>query len=1488
MQGDPKRMAVGTRASRIFAWVRRALLALVVLVLVSAVAAVILLPRLLPKELLRKQVEEALAKETGRPVTIDAVGWSWTGGLACEGLKIGVRKDSAVEAAPTIAADGAGPEAPGSDAEGAPPYLARAERLIVVLGPFDLVDAAMGHEVALESLRIEGLRLWLVQHRDGSWNAQDLAGRKPVAIRSLQITDAAVHIRNEALGRDLDLTGVRATLRRLASTGQGILTMSTELPSGEAEGAGGPRGTMSMTASLSSLDPADRDNLSGSVNAEWRDVSWPEVMSVAMAVPPAAEKFSRTSGRVTATFERGGWRADGAIETDRLPLAGPETEAGAQPMRAVLGFQVSRASPRKPLAVDMVRLTAPGISLTATGMVRIEGPKDLAPDIHLVGRISWTPLCQNIAQVRTFADRFDRFGGETGLDLVLKTVHDGFHVTAVVDLKDTLAAMEPGLRKEPGQPCLLVAEATLPADLGTPRLDRLDVSTAAGVLKVVGPVPLGPVEAWPAGTSVVVSADLQSAEALAEMVPALGEALGPPAAADGSGHAGARISGPARAEVTVSPVRGGATPAWDARLRVSLTDLAIRAPSGPNKAAGTHAEILASATVCAAPGQGTTADVHDVTVRLGEGMIGWSGTASLVVPAEKSASPSGRTDGRVSIQGLEALGAILATKWFPADGPPPVAGRLSLAVGGELAGGKVTGKLLLDLTETAIAGDPYFVKPRGRPATAAVEGSLVPGEPHFLDSTTTLDLEGVHAEVTSRLQLHVAMGKPGDEMKARSLLIQSGPLVNVKLQAAVEDLGGLSKLSPAAGKLLQGKAHGPARVWMQVLMVTDKASFSGGADLTDAALALGGALEKTAGVPLHLSASADVAPAPASEQEPGFTCETSLDAALADSTTKVAGRIAAAVPRSIEAFASLDQTMALLRSADMKLDATWQHGPALEKALPWLRPLYAQCRIEGPLAVTARMAGTPLEGAVRLDLDAAACSIGQGGRILKKAGMPASLHLEARYGQVPGELILDGLKMRVADVEAEASGRFLFDDPRLAAAAPPAAWSVTAKGRLPDLAMLGVALPPEVRPADLAGGLEFDVQAVGDQLGTGLEKCSLVFQGAGLEWVGRRVLINGPVTYDGHIVSFGKSGASDPLHLVIGGTDLRLIGDIVRPEAAPAGAIFVRGPKVDVDELKKFAEDSQKRIEALARKGESGRRPRPAAPAATDPMAGPLGDLVRRARVSVDADIDQINVTVPEWDNSYFELMGFTAKARLAGGVFAAPDIRYGVNNGTVQSSVEIDLRGDVPVLAMTEDRRNLDSRDNIKPQIDALFPRLVCTGKVSTFETKRVRMETGAIPVGHGENTLIEGTLSGPSAPEYMQKLFPGLKLTTYAYKKMSNVYELQADGTIQNRMIFDGRDYDIYLFGYTKADGSFEYTLGIDLSVSLGSETWSRELDQGKVPLLVYTGRIVGKQFAEQYIRYVRPDELAYDVFIKRSLLIKLFQRLGKKPPDLSQPPK
>jgi hypothetical protein len=385
------------------------------------------------------------------------------------------------------------------------------------------------------------------------------------------------------------------------------------------------------------------------------------------------------------------------------------------------------------------------------------------------------------------------------------------------------------------------------------------------------------------------------------------------------------------------------------------------------------------------------------------------------------------------------------------------------------------------------------------------------------------------------------------------------------------------------------------------------------------------------------------------------------------------------------------------------------------------------------------------------------------------------------------------------------------------------------------------------------------------------------------------VRLDGPIDYNNQRLKTG-----DGLNLVVGGSDVTLVAYIAHPNDNPTGSLLVRGKTLDLDEtqemIRRTAEHLAARKDARPTAGEA-RRPGAYASGInkdrplSDRLARRLQRLLAGAQMSAEIKLDRVGFVIPEWETRY-DLTDLAAEGRLAGGRFVMPRFACALNEGTVGGEMALDFRHDVPVLSVVYDARNLKMAENLKPFIDSTFPGMQVFGTLSTRAAITRRLEKGAHTIGRGETVLTDGLLEGPAAPDYITRLLPGLKLTRYHFNRMSNLFENKPNGDADNRMLFDGKAYDLYIFGVTHPDGRTSYKLGVDLSVSLGSKTISRTLGQGKLPLMHYTGRIVGSQFAEQQVSYVLPHDFAYDVFIRRNVLLQLIRRIGEKEPEIKRP--
>jgi len=1475
------------------AWLVACAAALVVVTLIA-------LPGLLPEGTVRRQVAAILAEHLGRPVMVDSARLTWGEGLTATGVKIRRRQG-----------DG---------------YLAVADRLTVRLDPLDAARAAAGRDVPLQAVRVEGLELWLTLDAEGRLNVADLADRadrKPLKINALQVSGASVHFENRRVGQSLTLHNAHASLGELASTGRGYVSLSADLgepatdPEAAAETAK-PRDIV-LTANLDRLALG----VPGSLKAEWTDIRWPEVAAIAELRPPLARAFSRTSGRMSASFKADAWDAEGAVQAADLTLAAADDGHAVTIPHAILGFQLHQASATAPLTINLAKFSAPGVDLKVSGKVRIEpsatepdADPDRAPwtvrhaDLRAEGVVAWVALTQSVKPLGSVAKRFDRIGGKARIDLSLTTPPEGPHLTGWADLTDTLMVCQGLVNKEERQRLRLEVDAKCGPDLAEVNLLRLDLLTDAGRIRAAGRLPLATLlkAALPGddtglgrrltGTNLTVHADIHDAERLATLVPALGAPVPT-----------LRPAGPLTLEVTCAAAEAAdappdAPPTWVAKVRGDLTAMTLAGAARTHKPGGMPATF--DARIDLVPDT-RRSNVRRLRADLGKGAIEWNGSARIDWPRKEGERPVGRFEGTLRVSGVEAIGAIVAPNRFAED--PPVAGGATFNVEADLAEGRLRNRVKeTSLEQMAIRAQDYFAKPAGLPATLSATSFWHTGKWNQVEAEAHVELPGASLdakveavlgfkwfdltpEADSDAKRPPEAGQPAAGPKPTAAVnVTLLPTTTLDVQAHVSDLVKAADLSPWLKRSLKGyRAVGAAEGQLALAMHQQTLDVSGGLDLTHADLDVGPYLKKPAGRALTLDLETEVALAP---QESLMVRVVNVKAQLGDSTARADGWVRLDQAGLASPLGGAARIAATLEEADLKVHADWTHTPDLRRSLPWLEPLYDQCRLDGPTAWSLAFSGTPTRGRLRLDVNATDCRISAAGpakadgagndrpAVLKPAGTKAVVGLDVRYGEVPGEMVVDRFELGLAGATASAGGRFLFDDPRLVLLERPTAWALRVGGRVPDSRLVASLLPGHLADLKPRGAVTLDLKAAHDTKSTEIESCRLTFDNARIEWLGKTVRLDGPIDYNHQRLKTG-----DGLTLAAGGSDLTLVAYIAHPNDDPTGSLLVRGKALDLNEAEEMirltAEHLAARKEAKPAEGDAGQPVR----SLSDRLAQRLQRLLARAQMSAEVKLDRVSLVVPDWKARY-DLTDLAAEGRLAGSRFVMPRFACALNHGTVAGNMALDFRRDVPVLSVAYDARNLKMADNLKPFIDSTFPGMQVFGSVSTRATLTRRFEKGAYTVGRGENVLTEGILEGPGAPDYITRLLPGLKLTRYPFNRMSNVYENKPNGDADNRMLFDGKAYDVYIFGVTHPNGRTAYQLGVDLSISLGSKTISRTLDQGKLPLMHYTGRIVGSQFAEQQISYVLPHEFTYDVFIRRNLLLQLIRRIGERAPEIKRP--
>ncbi len=230
--------------------------------------------------------------------------------------------------------------------------------------------------------------------------------------------------------------------------------------------------------------------------------------------------------------------------------------------------------------------------------------------------------------------------------------------------------------------------------------------------------------------------------------------------------------------------------------------------------------------------------------------------------------------------------------------------------------------------------------------------------------------------------------------------------------------------------------------------------------------------------------------------------------------------------------------------------------------------------------------------------------------------------------------------------------------------------------------------------------------------------------------------------------------------------------------------------------------------------------------------------LLRQCSVAGSCDIGQLCYTDPA-TGAFMELQQLRGGYELAEGVFQA-QILAGLGGGVVELTVKSVLDADEPVIEYHQAAREMSANESLRVVVESEFPGLEVTGTISEKKDLRVALRHvlagGMNWQGSGVTKCLDGTLYGPGGPNWLIKVFPGLRLVEYKWREMTNQYDCYPDGSKKNHMLFDGQRYDIYITGLSQPvtqqeqyDAVME-KLRQDLQASRDQLT---RLDQGRLKL-------------------------------------------------------
>jgi hypothetical protein len=204
-------------------------------------------------------------------------------------------------------------------------------------------------------------------------------------------------------------------------------------------------------------------------------------------------------------------------------------------------------------------------------------------------------------------------------------------------------------------------------------------------------------------------------------------------------------------------------------------------------------------------------------------------------------------------------------------------------------------------------------------------------------------------------------------------------------------------------------------------------------------------------------------------------------------------------------------------------------------------------------------------------------------------------------------------------------------------------------------------------------------------------------------------------------------------------------------------------------------------------------------------------------------------------------------------------------------------------------DTRDVTAAKNIQPQLARFFPGNTVYGYFNRSEELVISLRDMVAnvidsryvtrPKGESKTVTLDGLVEGRAAPMFVTKIFPGLNLTKYRYRKMTSFAEHKPDGSTYNDMVFDGHTYDLYMEGTTDANNIGRYEVGLILLGTPQSAEWNHKYRQGRIPILKSKSRIEdGKRYDEE-ISYPWPNQALFTIFLKNNIFYRIWLQSRQK---------
>jgi len=1368
--------------------------------LVGCLVVAAALPALIPKAWLGRQLSGLLEQRLARPVRIESVRLGWIRGLVVEGLEVDRHPDF-----------GQG-------------LLLRMTRARCSLAPWRWVRQVLGQ------LQLDQPELWVVLDRQGRLNLGTLPPLDgSLRIDSWLISSAALHLVDQQRSRQLDLQlGVlkwgldRATGRARWQIDGRLVEAVREVSIDEATVAA--EGQLLSEGSLTLPTLSKRASLGGQGRFEWSDL---DLSTVPVHLFPSAG------------LERLGGRSDGEVDLEvgsDLRLRWRLTSR----LRKLTAWHDARAQPRRLESLD---LTSTGHFNPSADLLTIEQIRCVLPGFELRGDstdhrpallLGWRsdePIRVNLAgEVEDFSKllgqvpEMERLLSGTRLAGGCRFKFRWVKSLAVDEVavrlwSDRLSVVRAGVVEvAPGCPAELRVVGSYERDSRRLSLEQMRVVLGASRGSVTAdvsiPAPGADLAEWLAclGSQAALEAEITTTD-LAELLASWPVLAGPwwrgPA------------EGPASVSVSLLPSAGGR-----ARCELVLPASSVcRIGRILRKTAGKELRLAAWAHL-AGLSEGLV-DQLGAAFSYGSGLAslgsGWQVRYSMRMSDPERLDIDAAVGGQLELRDVEQLlAAVPAAGDWLAGGGGRLGGGCNINVGLNLRGAIEGGRPVLELwrLRAEVAGDglemtlkrPLLVRKRA-------------GEPLVVDVDYLYDrlASGMVHQGGVRWRVSGMAGRLAAGFGQQREVVQLKLGIS-EVSAALAHVPGLAE-RVRANELVGGfdltvrSQGGAAGQQLSVVLEGRKLGF---------VLATDPLVGKPAGVELKLEGRLRSTPAGAGR------AELVID--------ELMGQVAGCRLRFWEGRVVVDRggedllagrlgRVELRGSVDLVVDESLRR---LSPVVDELIDRYGLAgRVAAEVGVDAGLGKYRLTG----ELDATGLSMAGGGGLVKPCDEALRASFDVTAEPVGSEELVVAIKRAAIEAgpnRAEGGGRVWVDHS--------GRWSETrvdrAEGSVSmdfcDLERLGW-MWPGMTLEGLGGGVsgEGSFELRDGRVGFGQSRMAL--DGVGLEVGGRAVELSGVVQWSDEVM------ASEGLSVVAGNLSVVLAGRVDDWRGQPGGEVMLASERMDFDELGALA---------AALGGASDARDDGEGVQARE-LVRALGgcNLTGRAHIGRAKATDRRSGAVYLID----ELNGDFA---IGAGRLAVP-FSCVVSGGVVEGVFSSELLADEPYYDLKYKAERVQPRPEIAPLVERFFPGMTVSGPMSIEEESHqrllVRTGPGNYPTGKGMMLIEGGSIVGRAAPKAVTRIFPGLNLVKYDFRRMRNWLDKDASGRTRHRMIFLGKPYNLFIDGYSTADGWIEYELGIDLLARFESPYWA-EKGQGRIPVFTKTGRVgPGGTLLDERVRYV-----------------------------------